>query len=138
MGQCGPNGWCSRFSGVCEPRDRSPGESCDVGQSCGDGTCVKDVCTGGAVITLADIGEACGQGCRLYLRCSDGKCREFPKEGDACQYGSDFLPQCAPGLSCHQDGRCGALGTVGDACLWEIDCASKRCVQGKCAEACAP
>jgi hypothetical protein len=143
-------GICAPLIGEGQP---CPGGSwCGHGLACdpdagGDATCLRLVpegaecggmnrvvcagqltCIGGRCSRPLPAGEACASDpdCQGDLACRAGRCGPPPKAGDACDPMRD-VDDCGLKLYCAMDGACVVRKSTGDACTYDLECASLEC-----------
>lgn len=123
--------------------DYDTGKLCESGLSCVariDGGTVSlkceepvgsgDACHFGAPSPCPD-GEYCDADIKAGV--ADGQCRTLPKAGEACLTIATDRP-CAVGLICDLDQRCHPINRLGQPCVSNDGCASKRCDGGQCSK----
>ncbi len=96
---------------------------------CAEGVSSGQDCSFG-VPTQCPFGEYCS-GIDLTAGDYAGTCQPLPGEGQDCV--QDLAGSCAPGLVCDTDGKCHAVGRLGDPCVSDLGCASELCQGGVCA-----
>lgn len=132
-----PEDACNRvFFGLVEP-----GGSCATSLDCkppADWAQKADCDEGKCVVKprLLAEGEDCKPGvalqCAEGLYCpGEGKCRKTYALGEDCA-GPFVNDACGSDAHCSVDGQCEPLYPVGADCDTYRDCASDRCVEGKC------
>ncbi|AKF06773.1 hypothetical protein [Sandaracinus amylolyticus] len=110
----------------------APGRVCGAGLTCSASRCVRAM--------LVDEGEACDGVARVCpidrgMRCQAGTCARVTDGAPGAPCGDPTSAECAPALVCDRRvGRCVAPRDAGAACERDIQCASRTCQAGTCAE----
>lgn len=137
-GQCALGHWC--HANTCEV-DVTEGGDCPFGDnSCVDGTYCGQVMV---CIETYPAGSPCDSGaeCDSGLVCvSDGVCRPEIAVGGACNPSPWASDVCAEHATCDPDTATCAELTIGkaagDACRFNMECASGNCDNGLCLATC--
>jgi hypothetical protein len=119
---------------------RVEGEPCAVSSECTAHLACRRANDGGYVCgARAQSGQSCAfdRDCRVLSRCRLGTCVDLPGTGESCAEAQACLwGPCATvadaGSICVERYGPGAL------CQGDSDCASEKCVAGRCLAACAP
>lgn len=146
---CGQRQECP-FGNVCVGATATNLGSCAAplsqGLACGGSSeCLPHL----ACTSASDGGRVCGarlqagapcafdRDCQVLSRCRQGACVELPATGESCDQAQECLwGPCAAqpdaGLMCVERYGPGAV------CQLDADCASQKCVSGRCLASCAP
>ena len=135
---CRASGLCPGGSGSCQPAcvpmfDACKGVSCEKGETCVEGHCVR------GCFPQPCNGVVCAPG--QYCSRSDGKCRALVPCSGSCAPGFECsLVACAPdlckGVSCPEGQLCSEGKCVANPCA-KVTCTDGAiCQSGKCVDSC--
>ena len=127
------------------------GDRCDfdTGMLCKDGlSCIVESVAPGGATSLVCAEHVASKGackfgapsqcpaeeyCDADIKAGEiaGNCLPLPKVGERC-VSLAASPPCASGLRCDTDMLCHPLARLGQACVSDLGCASKRCAKDVC------
>lgn len=119
---------------------RAEGEPCAVSSECNAHLSCTQANDGGRVCGgRAQAGSPCSfdRDCHVLSRCKLGSCVDLPVTGGSCE----DTQECLWG-PCSLQGDAGAMCVErygpGALCQSDMDCASQKCIAGRCLASCSP
>jgi hypothetical protein len=123
--------------GTCE-QGRAAGDACTSSWDCASPMACGPVSHGTVCGPRLADGAPCeaGRDCQLLSDCLQGLCTRLPPAGEACAQGTCLYGSCD--FSDDAGNVCRGPGGPNTPCEQGDDCASLRCVSGRCLAACSP